>query len=98
VKDTKDEGWGCTEQILTGGAFVVASGLVLFFVYGFASMAAAYLADDDPRYWPKVVGEMFDDFALGTVPAMVGMLLGVVFLATGICKGRSSNPGASGEP
>ena len=98
MKDAKDEGWGRTELILTGSAFVVASGLVLFCVYGFASMAAGYLAEDDPRYWPKVVSEMFDDFALGTVPAMVGMLLGVVFLAMGICKGRSGNPGASGEP
>ena len=82
-------------MIALGVSLVLVCGLLLFFVYACASKAVGDLFDD-PRYWPEVLREMFDRFALGAVPAVLGVLLGVILLTIAICRGRSSDPGASG--
>ena len=63
---TKREG-----LVLFGIGLTFAGSLLLFFVYGLASMANGYLWDD-PGYWSKVLRDMFDRGGLVAVPAVVG--------------------------
>jgi hypothetical protein len=76
-------GCGC---IATGFTLIFTCGLVLFIIYAFAGLAAG--DPDDPNHGRQVLSEMFHRFAVGTVSAIAGLLLGVIALVIGICSGR----------
>ena len=90
AKASRASGCGWT---LTGFTLIFICGLLLFVVYGFAGLAAG--DPDDPKHGRLVLSEMLNRFVVGTVTALVGLLLGVIVLTIGICSGRSDDPGAS---
>jgi hypothetical protein len=77
--------------VVFGLALIIVSGLLLFWMYGLASLTDT--DPNDPRYWPEVLSKMFEIRYGGTVaiPASLGLGLGIALLSCGIFK--TSRPG-----
>jgi hypothetical protein len=71
-------------MIVSGVGTILACGLLLFFVYGLASM----LPPDDPAYWSLVSEKMFGLMYGGPVaiPSSLGLLFGIGLIFFGIFK------------
>jgi hypothetical protein len=74
-------------MIVAGVGLVLTCGLVLFFVYGIATM----LPDDEPGYWSLVFEMMFGLKYGGSVaiPSSLGILLGTSLILFGILRHNS---------
>jgi hypothetical protein len=72
--------------IATGFTLIFICGLVLLIVYALVGFAAG--DPDDPNHGRQALSEMLNRFAVGTVSAVAGLLLGVIAVVTGICSGR----------
>jgi hypothetical protein len=71
-------------MILGGMTLTLVCGLLLFFVYGLASM----VLENNAEYWSLVLGRMFglEHGGWVAIPALFGMLLGVVLVVLGLVK------------